>query len=103
EARLAQRALCQSLRVGAERRVGEEDARAEPLEELGLLDGDTQVPERDLRVRVGQRERPGGDAGVVILLRQGARGGLVRGDARREGEGGGWGGRGGRRGPPAPK
>ena len=73
---------------GAQRRVGEEDAGAEPLEELGLLDGDPQVPERDLRVRVGQRERAGGDAGVVVLLRQGARGGLVRGDARREGEAG---------------
>ncbi len=46
------------------------------------------MPERDLRVRVGQRERAGGDAGVVILLRQGVRGGLVRGDARREGEAG---------------
>ncbi len=88
EARLSQRALFQQFPFGAQRRVGEEDAGAESLEELGLLDGDTQVPERDLRVRVGQRERAGGDAGVVILLRQGARGGLVRGDARREGEAG---------------
>ena len=53
EGRLPQRAPCQNLPFGAQRRVGEEDAGAEPLEELGLLDGDTQVPERDLRVRIG--------------------------------------------------
>ena len=45
-----------------ERGVREEDARGEPLEELGLLGGDAEVPERDLGVRVGEREGAGGDA-----------------------------------------
>ena len=73
QTRLAQRVACPASRRPPAGVVGEEDARAEPLEELRFVDRDSEVPQRDLRVRVGERERARGDARLVVLARQRAR------------------------------
>ena len=75
----------QGLPVGPERRVGEEDAGAEPLGELGLLDGDAEVPRatpapacRPGRRRGRRRRGRGTSARSARAV------GLVGGDAGRE-------------------
>ena len=42
----------------------------EPLEQVCLVAGDAEVPQLDLRVRVGEGEGASGGAGVVVLLGQ---------------------------------
>ena len=84
ETLLPERVLRQGLPVGPKGCVGEEDAGPEPFGELGLFDGDAEMPLCHLRLRVGEGESASGDTVVVILLRALARGRLVAGDAGRE-------------------
>ncbi len=56
QALLAELAAAQDLRGRAQRAVGVEHARGQPLEEQRLVAGDAQVAQGALRVREGQRE-----------------------------------------------
>ena len=77
---LAQRGL------RAQRGVGVHHARRQALEELRLVAGQAEVPQRDLGVGEGERQRARARAGVVVLLRQRVRGGGALRDAGRERE-----------------
>ena len=71
---LPERALGEKLRRCAQRAVLEEDPRSEPFVELRFLRSDIEVTQRDLRVRVSERERACRRRRVVVFLREGQRG-----------------------------
>ena len=84
--RLAQHVALQDLRPRPQRGVGVQDPGGEALEELGLVARDAQVPQRALRLGVGQREGARGGAGVVVLVRHGQSAIPAHGHPRREGQ-----------------
>ena len=56
--------------AGAQPGIGVEQAAAEALEQDRVVDGEAEVPQLDLAVRAGERQRPGDGAPVVVLLHE---------------------------------
>ena len=72
--------------AGAQRAVGEQHARRQPLEQQRLVVRNAEMAQAALRVREGQREGARGRARVAILLRERLGGLAIRGDAGGERE-----------------
>ena len=70
----------------AQPRVSREQAAPEALKRDRVLDGQAEMPQLDLAVRAGQRQRARDRATIVVLLDQLPRGVFALGDAGREGE-----------------
>ncbi len=70
----------------AQRSVGEQHARRQPLEEQRVVARDREMVQRALRVAERERERARRGARVAVLLRERLRGVAIGGDAGRERE-----------------
>ena len=63
-------------------RIAEEQTAREPLEAQRVLDGEAEVPQLDLRVGAGQRDRASDCAPVVVLFDEPSGAGLAVGRMR---------------------
>jgi len=84
QAGLAQHVAGEHVGRGAQRDVGVQHARGEPLVELRLVARDAEVPERALRLVEREREGPCGGTRIVVLLRKRTRRLATRRDPGRE-------------------
>ena len=74
------------VRTRAQRAVGEEHPRRQPLEQQRLVVRDAEMTQTALRVREGEREGARGRARVAVLLGERFGGLAIRGDAGGETE-----------------
>ncbi len=86
EARLPERVSREERGGGAQRGVGPQHIRGEPIVELRFIGRDPEVTQPHLGLGGGEREGAGGRGGIVVFLRQRDGGGSARGDAGRKRE-----------------